>query len=38
MDDLYQSGTTMQFVAMKLKQAGARHVYGLALVKALSND
>lgn len=33
-DDLYQSGITMQFVAMSLIGAGATHVYGLALVKS----
>jgi len=33
-DDLYQSGTTMQYVAMKLLEAGADLVYGLALVKS----
>ncbi len=34
-DDLYQSGITMQYVAMKMIESGAEHVYGLALVKAL---
>ena len=33
-DDLYQSGITMQFVAMHLLGAGAEQVYGLALVKS----
>lgn len=33
-DDLYQSGTTMQFVAMKLKEYGIKKVYGLTIVKA----
>lgn len=33
-DDLYQSGTTMQYIAMKLKEAGASLVYGLSFVKA----
>lgn len=33
-DDLYQSGMTMQYVAMKLKEAGVRKVYGLAIVKS----
>lgn len=33
-DDLYQSGSTMQFVAMKLKEAGASKVYGISLVKS----
>ena len=32
-DDLYQSGTTIQFVAMKLQEAGARQVCGLSLIK-----
>ncbi len=36
-DDLYQSGTTLQFVAMKLQQAGARNVFGLCLVKSWGN-
>ena len=36
-DDLYQSGTTMQYVAMKLKQAGAQRVFGIAIVKSKSN-
>ncbi|MBL7646122.1 MAG: hypothetical protein JNK74_08040 [Candidatus Hydrogenedentes bacterium] len=36
-DDLYQSGTTLQFVAMKLQKAGARNVFGLCLVKSLGN-
>ena len=34
-DDKYQSGTTMQFVAMKLQKAGARYVFGISLVKTL---
>jgi predicted amidophosphoribosyltransferase len=34
-DDKYQSGTTMQFVAMKLQQAGAKRVFGISLVKTL---
>lgn len=33
-DDLYQSGTTIQFVAMKLQEAGARRIYGLSVVKS----
>lgn len=36
-DDLYMSGITLQFIAMKLKEAGAGKVYGLCLVKSLSN-
>lgn len=38
LDDMYQSGLTLQFVAMKMKQAGADRVFGIALVKALSNS
>ncbi|MGN1220706.1 MAG: hypothetical protein ACI4TU_07185 [Candidatus Cryptobacteroides sp.] len=37
LDDLYMSGITLQYVAMKLKEAGAGKVYGLCLVKSLSN-
>ncbi len=33
-DDLYQSGITMQFAAMHLLEAGAQRVYGLAIVKS----
>lgn len=36
-DDLYQSGITMQYVAMKLLEAGANKLFGLALVKSRSN-
>ena len=36
-DDLYMSGTTLQYIAMKLKDAGAAKVYGLCFVKSLSN-
>ena len=32
-DDKYQSGTTAQFVAAKLYEAGAQVVYGLFCVK-----
>lgn len=38
LDDLYQSGTTIQFVAMKMKEAGARKIYGLAIVKSMSDS
>lgn len=38
LDDMYQSGLTLQFVAMKMKQAGADRVFGITLVKALSNS
>jgi len=34
LDDLYQSGITMQYVAMKLQEAGADKLFGLALVKS----
>ena len=36
-DDKYQSGTTIQFVAMKLQEAGAHHVLGLCIVKTMSD-
>lgn len=34
-DDKYQSGITMQYIAMILQQAGAADVYGLCCVKTL---
>lgn len=37
-DDMYKSGITMQYVAMKLKESGARRVFGITLVKALGNN
>lgn len=37
-DDKYQSGITIQFVASKLLEAGASAVLGLCLVKTLSDD
>lgn len=37
LDDMYKSGVSMQYVAMKLKEAGARMVFGLSLVKSLSD-
>lgn len=37
-DDMYQSGVSMQYVAMKLKEAGAKRVFGMALVKSLGNQ
>lgn len=37
-DDLYKSGASMNFVAMKLKEAGALRVFGLAIVKSLGNS
>lgn len=36
-DDMYQSGLTMQYVAMTMKQLGAKYVFGISLVKALTN-
>lgn len=36
-DDLYMSGVTMQYVAMKLKEAGASRVFGMCIVKSRSN-
>ncbi len=37
LDDMYQSGTTLNYIGRKILQAGARAVYGLTLVKSLSN-
>lgn len=37
LDDLYMSGLSMQYVAMKLKDAGAKWVFGLCLVKSRNN-
>lgn len=36
-DDMYQSGVTMQYIAMRLKESGAKRVFGIALVKSMSN-
>jgi len=36
-DDLYMSGLSMQYVAMKLKESGAARVFGLCTVKSRSN-
>ena len=36
-DDKYQSGITIQYIAMKLQQAGACEVYGFSFVKTLSD-
>jgi hypothetical protein len=36
-DDLYMSGISMQYIAMKLKEAGANRVFGLSIVKSRSN-
>ena len=38
LDDLYQSGATMNYVAMKLLEAGAKRVMGLACEKTCRND
>jgi hypothetical protein len=37
-DDLYQSGASMNFVGMKLLEAGARAILGLAAEKTCRND
>lgn len=37
LDDMYKTGTTMQYVAMKLKDAGANRVFGFSIVKSLSD-
>jgi hypothetical protein len=37
-DDLYQSGLTINYIAEELRLAGAREVFGLAAVKTLRND
>jgi predicted amidophosphoribosyltransferase len=37
-DDLYQSGTTMNYCAKLIHDAGAKSVLGLACVKTCSND
>jgi len=37
-DDMYQSGTTMHFVAMNLLESGVKQVFGLALVKSLGDS
>ena len=34
-DDKYQSGTTIQYIAMKLQEAGVYQVYGLSMVKTM---
>ena len=38
LDDLYQSGITMNYVAMLLLEKGAQKVYGLACEKTCTND
>jgi competence protein ComFC len=37
-DDLYQSGTTMNYVGMLLLEKGASAVYGLSCEKTCSNQ
>lgn len=37
LDDLYMSGVTMQFAALKMKEAGADRVFGMSIVKSRSN-
>ena len=37
-DDLYQSGITMNYVAMLLLEQGAKKIYGLACEKTCRND
>lgn len=37
-DDKYQSGTTIQYIAMKLQEAGASKIYGLSFVKTWSDS
>jgi hypothetical protein len=37
-DDLYQSGATLNYVAMMLADAGAESVYGLVCEKTCTND
>jgi predicted amidophosphoribosyltransferase len=36
-DDLFQSGTSINYVGMLLQQAGARKMFGLACEKTLGN-
>lgn len=36
-DDMYYSGVTMQYIGMKMKESGAKRVFGMALVKSLGN-
>jgi len=37
-DDLYQSGLTINYIAEELRQAGAKEVFGLAAVKTMRCD
>lgn len=34
-DDMYHTGVSMQYVGMSLKEAGAKRVFGMSLVKSL---
>lgn len=36
-DDMYQSGVTLQYIAMRMKEFGAKRVFGMTLVKSLGN-
>lgn len=36
-DDMYQSGVTLQYIAMRMKEVGAKRVFGMTLVKSLGN-
>lgn len=38
LDDKYQSGTTLHYVASKLQQAGFDTIHGLTIVKTMSDD
>jgi predicted amidophosphoribosyltransferase len=38
LDDLYQSGISMNYVAMELLAAGVKEVFGLACEKTCRND
>lgn len=37
-DDLYQSGVSMNYTAMMLLEAGAKRIYGLACEKTCTNN
>jgi len=37
-DDLYQSGTSLNYAAMLLMGAGAERIFGLACEKTIRND
>ena len=36
-DDMYQSGVTLQYIAMRMKELGAKRVFGMTLVRSLGN-